>query len=98
MATTKTRFVLVVWMDACSPATGGWVDAAEVDDLLVPQIFESVGMVVRENELLLVIASSVDHTAPIDNQMGGLIAIPKSCILNQSTLLMKVAKPTPQKL
>ena len=79
-------YEIILWLDACSPGHGGWTSQEDVSELLEPQIFESVGTVVRENDQLLVIASSVDHASPTTNEMGGLTAIPKSCIIQRIPL------------
>ncbi len=74
---------LIRWIDACSPAHGGWSTSDDVDELLEPQIFESVGVVVREDDQILVLASTMDSAHPPTADMGGLTAIPKGCIIKR---------------
>lgn len=74
--------VLVEWEDSSSPRDGGWKFTDELPQL-TPLTVLSCGFIVQEDEEQINLAGHLAFpTALDDEQVTGLMQIPRRCIIN----------------
>ena len=86
------KIIVIEWVDT------GWLNPffrrmefedtewnnQEYEDSLVPCKIKSVGFLIRESDLSITIASSMDESDPDNITYGGLLSIPNSVIVKRS--------------
>ena len=77
-AISQWPLVRLRWIDSCSPQ--GWHDQDSFDDY-TPDNIESVGWVIREDDVAIIISAHVGSS-----QVDGTICIPKVAILERTPI------------
>lgn len=78
---------LIRWTDASGSA--GWSKRTEVEEEMHTHPCESVGFVLRDDEEGVLLYQSTDHQEGDREHVDNMMAIPRSCILEERTLRKK---------
>jgi len=77
------KIVVIEWVDSVEYDDAAWKSQADADSLS-PCKIKSAGILIRENNLFITIASSMDESDPDDITYGGLLSIPKNVITKRT--------------
>ena len=77
------KIVVIEWVDSVEYDDAAWKSQADADSLS-PCKIKSAGILVKEENAYITIASSMDESDPDDITYGGLLSIPTYVITKRS--------------
>lgn len=79
--------VEVVWLDSAQLDNGDWVHRERMLEVADDLSQRTVGYLVHEADLSIVVARSVSDWADSVEKLEGVLAIPRGCIVEQRVLV-----------
>jgi hypothetical protein len=77
------KIVVIEWVDSVEYDDAAWKSQEDADSLS-PCKIKSAGILVKEENAYITIASSIDESDPDDVTYGGLLSIPTYVIIKRS--------------